>query len=387
MSFRKRNITLSQSGVPNTPSPPKPIPSPGIRPSPVSGTQITSTGTASLDKLLAVGGLALGSSLVIEEEGTTDFSSSLLRCFAAEGVLQGHAVFVVAPEGSMILPGEVEEKGSRGKSREAEEKMKIAWRYERLGAFEGRDRGVPQRQPGALPAGDSDPPALETTSFCHAYDLTKRLSIPPTNIPLTYLSPAQSLSEISPFNQIISTLTTYLISNPQTPTRLLIPSLLSPLFYPPSSSQPHHVLNFIHSLRSLLRITPALTIMISWPLALYPRTLPLTRWVETLLDGVILLQPFPHAYSIESEPTTPTSGGNAKDDEKMQGLLKVLKAPVLSERGVGVGGLGVGNGEDMAFAVGRKRFIIRPFHLPPVEGEEETATTTEEKKKAKDLEF
>ncbi|RDI80575.1 Ras-related protein [Venturia inaequalis] len=387
MSFRKRNITLSQSGVPNTPSSPKPTSSPGIRPSPISGTQITSTGTASLDKLLAVGGLALGSSLVIEEEGTTDFSSSLLRCFAAEGVLQGHAVFVVAPEGSMILPGEVEEKGSRGKSREAEEKMKIAWRYERLGAFEGRDRGIPQRQPGASPVGDSDPPALETTSFCHAYDLTKRLSIPSTNIPLTYLSPAQSLSETSPFNQIISKLTTYLTSNPQTPTRLLIPSLLSPLFYPPSSSQPHYVLNFIHSLRSLLRITPALTIMISWPLALYPRTLPLTRWVETLLDGVILLQPFPHAYSIESEPTTPTSGGNAKDDEKMQGLLKVLKAPVLSERGVGVGGLGVGNGEDMAFAVGRKRFIIRPFHLPPVEGEEETATTTEEKKKAKDLEF
>lgn len=371
-----------------------------------------------------MGGLALGSSLVIEEEGTTDFSSSLLRCFAAEGVLQGHAVFVVAPEGSMILPGEVEEKGPHGKSREAEEKMKIAWRYERLGAFEGRDRGmriifasrnlgarfsdllydhnlhsllrerllitmtgIPQRQPGALPAGDSDAPALETTSFCHAYDLTKRLSIPSTNIPLTYLSPAQSLSETSPFNQIISKLTTYLTSNPQTPTRLLIPSLLSPLFYPPSSSQPHYVLNFIHSLRSLLRITPALTIMISWPLALYPRTLPLTRWVETLLDGVILLQPFPHAYSIESEPTTPTSGGNAKDDEKMQGLLKVLKAPVLSERGVGVGGLGVGNGEDMAFAVGRKRFIIRPFHLPPVEGEEETATTAEEKKKAKDLEF
>lgn len=127
--------------------------------------------------------------------------------------------------------------------------------------------------------------------------------------------------------------------------------------------------------------------MTSWPLALYSRTLPLTRWIETLLDGVILLQPFPHAYSIDSEPTAPISGGNAKDDEKMQGLLRVLKAPVLSERGVGVGGLGVGNGEDMAFAVGRKRFIIRPFHLPPVEGEEETATTTEEKKKAKDLEF
>jgi elongator complex protein 4 len=128
--------------------------------------------------------------------------------------------------------------------------------------------------------------------------------------------------------------------------------------------------------------------MTSWPLALYPRHLPLTRWIETLLDGVVLLQPFPHAYSIDSEPTAPTSGGNAKDDEKMQGLLRVLKAPVLSERGVGVGGLGMSaGGEDMAFAVGRKRFIIRPFHLPPVEGEEENESKTEAASKAKDLEF
>lgn len=141
MSFRKRNIVLSQSSAPTTPSTPKAAPLPGIRPSPISGIQITSTGTASLDKLLAVGGLALGSSLLIEEEGTTDFSSSLLRCFAAEGVLQGHAVFVVAPEGSMILPGVVEEKGVNGRSKGEDEKMKIAWRYERLGAFEGRERG------------------------------------------------------------------------------------------------------------------------------------------------------------------------------------------------------------------------------------------------------
>lgn len=247
--------------------------------------------------------------------------------------------------------------------------------------------GLPKRQPGALPIGDSNPPASETTSFCHAFDLTKRLSISSTSIPLTYLTPAQSLPGVSPFNPILSKLTTYFKSNPQIPTRLLLPSLLSPLFYPPSSSQPHNLFTFIHALRSLLRNVPTLTIMISWPLALYSRTLPLTRWVETLLDGVILLQPFPHAYSVDSEPTASTSSGNAKEDEKMQGLLRVLKAPVLSERGVGVGGLGVGSGEDMAFAVGRKRFIIRPFHLPPVEGEEEAAATIEEKKKAKDLEF
>ena len=49
----------------------------------------------------------------------------------------------------------------------------------------------------------------------------------------------------------------------------------------------------------------------------------------------------------------------------MQGLIDVHKLPILSERG-----LSVGSGEDMAFAMGRKRFVVRPFYLPPLEGEE-----------------
>lgn len=40
----------------------------------------------------------------------------------------------------MILPGVIEERGDGRKGKE-DEKMKIAWRYERLGAFEGRERG------------------------------------------------------------------------------------------------------------------------------------------------------------------------------------------------------------------------------------------------------
>jgi elongator complex protein 4 len=249
--------------------------------------------------------------------------------------------------------------------------------------------GLPQRQPisPSIPSGDVESTA-QAQLFCHAFDLMKRLSIPSASTPLRYLSPSQNLSETSPLQSILSKLSTHLAANPAIPTRVVIPSLLSPLLYPPSSSQPHHLLSFIHTLRALLRTSPALTIMISWPLALYPRHLPLTRWAESLLDGVILLQPFPHSYSIDSEPTVPTSGGNSKDDEKMQGLLRVLKAPVLTERGVGVGGWGMsGIGEDMAFAVGRKRFIIRPFHLPPMEGEEETSGNTADGTKPSELEF
>jgi elongator complex protein 4 len=143
MSFRKRNVIISQKCDTITASPK--VASPGVRPSPITGHATTSTGTESLDKLLGLGaGLALGTSLMIEEEGTTEFGRSLLSCYAAEGILQGHAVFVVGPEGSLTLPGLVEgdgKKGSKTASSVESENMKIAWRYERLGAFEERERG------------------------------------------------------------------------------------------------------------------------------------------------------------------------------------------------------------------------------------------------------
>ena len=73
----------------------------------------------------------------------------------------------------------------------------------------------------------------------------------------------------------------------------------------------------------------------------------------------------------------------------MQGLLELRKLPILTEKGISVG-----VGEDMAFAVGRRRFSIRPFHLPPLEQEEgpsgeghEHDVGAEGKVEAKSLEF
>ena len=93
-----------------------------------------------MDNLLAGhAGLAMGSSLLIEESGTTDFSGALLRYYAAEGVVQGHTVHVVGvgEQWGRALPGLVGAvEGSEDKTTKAkDEKMKIAWRYERLGEF------------------------------------------------------------------------------------------------------------------------------------------------------------------------------------------------------------------------------------------------------------
>jgi elongator complex protein 4 len=144
MSFRKRNIGIStgpnQTTPPATPAVQVNVTLPGVRPSPDDGRATTSTGSRSLDNLLAShAGLPLGKILLIEENGTTDFAGALLRYYAAEGVVQEHKVHVVGlgEQWGRTLPGligsadAVDDKTDRRK----EEKMKIAWRYERLGEF------------------------------------------------------------------------------------------------------------------------------------------------------------------------------------------------------------------------------------------------------------
>jgi elongator complex protein 4 len=147
MSFRKRNAVISntvssQSTVASSTAKSENVPIPGVRPSPLDGRPTTSTGTSSLDSLLAGhAGLPLGTSLLIEEDGTTDFAGILLRYYAAEGLVQGHQVHALGlSEGWRAdLPGVSNEKKSLGRSEAAaEDKMKIAWRYEALSSVASR---------------------------------------------------------------------------------------------------------------------------------------------------------------------------------------------------------------------------------------------------------
>jgi elongator complex protein 4 len=139
MSFRKRNVALSSTADTPSKTSQSPVKAqlPGVKPSSIDGRPVTSTGTATLDGLLAGhGGLALGCSLLIEENGTTDYAGALLKFYAAEGILQGHHVHVLGlPEQwGRELPGAVSE-SEKDKSGVKNEKMKIAWRYESLGQF------------------------------------------------------------------------------------------------------------------------------------------------------------------------------------------------------------------------------------------------------------
>ncbi|MCJ1401759.1 hypothetical protein MMC11_004976 [Xylographa trunciseda] len=353
---------------------------PGVRPSPVDGRLTTSSGTQSLDSLLAGhAGLALGCSILLEETGTTDYAGTLLRYYAAEGVVQEHHVHVVGmgEQWGRELPGVIassnSEKRDGPQTTEGKEKMKIAWRYERLGEF-GRGTSslrapplVDRRPSSSPPAGSRqlDEPAI----FCHSFDLTKRLTLPnPTAINFIPVRPVQGPT--SPFPSIIQALSQRLSSSKSDSIhRLVIPTLLSPAFYPPSSSNPENILQFLHSLRALLRQHPTrLTVIISLPLTLYPRSTGLVCWMELLSDGVIELVPFPH--TIDTGPSLTTSGAATAEEEKPQGMIKVHRLPIFHERGGGGTG-GAGVGDDLAFTVSRRKFVIKPFSLPPVEGDTE----------------
>ncbi|KAF3915117.1 hypothetical protein ABW20_dc0101157 [Dactylellina cionopaga] len=387
MSFRKRSVVLStsdsnssqQQGSSTTPpsAPPKTL-AKGVRPSFLTGVPTTSTGTASLDALLAGHeGLPLGSLLLIEESSTTDFAGALLRYYAAEGIVQGHNVLVVSvgEAWGRELPGLSDRKDDNEdvKKKGKEERMKIAWRYEAL----GNRRVTPESPPSPTATPDSVVPAA---LFCHTYDLTKRLTIPSDSNPPTYIPPPPPTSQF-PFAPILSQLQSILSSTSSTNlvTRIVIPNLLSPLIYPPSASHPSNILRFIHTLRALTRqYSHLLTIMISLPLSLYPRSTGLIRQLEHLTDGTIELHPVP-AFLERAEMRK----GAGNTDDVPQGLVHVWKA-VEGKRGTGIvsntGGDGTGGivgmegGDDLAFMLTRRRMRIERFSLPVDDDDEAEAT-------------
>ncbi|KAL8659212.1 MAG: hypothetical protein Q9226_000550 [Calogaya cf. arnoldii] len=395
MSFRKRNVGLSgsslQSPVPGSGTQSAPVL--GVRPSPLDGRPTTSTGTSSLDDLLGHSGFALGNSLLIEENGTTEFGATLLRYFAAEGVVQGHKVHIVGvgePWGRELpavvksaAGGEITKPAAQTAAEK--DRMKIAWRYERLGDFGAGPSGA-----RASPAVNRTPASVISsatsstapTAFCHTFDLTKRLVLPDGNR-LNFIPLRPVPQHASPFQPVLQLLREQLASTSKsTIHRLVVPNLLSPALYPTHASNPQHLLQFLHSLRALLRCySTQLTIMMTLPIMLYPRSAGLTRWMELLSDGVMELSPFPH--SIDTGPTTTTSGSATAQEEQPQGMVKMHRLPVFSEKGGG-GALG----DDLVFTVSRRKFVIKSFNLPPVEGDTEAQRGEGEgKPTAVDIEF
>ena len=216
--------------------------------------------------------------------------------------------------------------------------------------------------------------------FCHSFDLTKRLALPsPTAV--GYIPLQSSATSPSPFPAVLARLEKELAAAPDSVHRIIMPSILSPALYPPEVCHPTIILQFLQSLQMLLRQNSGrASCMISIPTVLFPRRTGLTRWLELLADGVIELVPFPH--EVDLGPSLSTSGAATAQEEKPQGVLKVHRLPIVHERGSNLGA-----GDDLAFTVSRKRFQIKPFSLPPMDGDTDAQSGSVDASSKADLEF
>ncbi|PHH60816.1 hypothetical protein CDD81_1113 [Ophiocordyceps australis] len=378
MSFRKRNTVIRAAGSQRDSDKPSSaishvLMSAGVRPSPLDGRPTTSTGTASLDQLLAGhAGLPLASSLLLQENGTSDFSGAVLRYYAAEGLVQGHTIHVLGTDELLWrrqLPGLAKLSTAESSSRISvpPEKMRIAWRYEALG---GANKSA------SLPLG-----YMSAETFCHSFDMSKHLDAATARGQVEFTNCTTHAGGV-PFGSFLDRLASVMQkSSPSSIHRVVVPGLLSPALYNSAACQPQNVLQFLHGLRYLLRkFSNQATAMLTLPLSLYPRSSGLTRWMELLVDGVMELVPLNHRSLV---PT-----GEA--DAKTQGLLRIHSYPVFHEKGGGLQDALFC--QDLAFSLSAlDGIVIAPLSLPPL-GSDDTAAKSssevlEETAQKKKLEF
>ncbi|EEB08520.1 elongator complex subunit Elp4 [Schizosaccharomyces japonicus yFS275] len=329
----------------------------GFRTSPLSSQTITSSGSESLDYYL-LGGIPSKSLIVIEEQGTTDYASVFLKTYAAEGLLQGHAVWLgpnIGPAWFRTLPDQ-HSKPSRtvkhpdNQSPRTTDSMKIAWRYQSLKKAEKKFvENVPD-------------------GFTHSFSFTKHL---PLSTEMKFAAsrlPFESGS--NPYAVVLQDLSQFLSQLPSgSVCRLVLPSLLSPAFYPIHASKPMHFVRFIHSLLALIKCTTSihLTCMCSVPITLFSRDCEQTFWLENLASCAISLHPFEVKQEHERDPT-----------DKTQGLLKIHKLPLplpFTEKP------NTDEAGDLAFTMSKRHITIEPWVLPPI------VDNQEQKKTNKNIDF
>ncbi|RDA85412.1 hypothetical protein CP532_3768 [Ophiocordyceps camponoti-leonardi (nom. inval.)] len=346
MAFRRRNYVIRASG---------PFPGFGVKePQVPEGRKLkTSTGTASLDRILSSQrGLPFGTSLLVEETGTTDYGGLLSRYFAAEGLVQGHAIHFHGPgDIGQHLPGLVEEKRTQEATPlnfQDDTNMRIAWRY---------------RNTNPLTMGMIPSTPILSRDFTRNNQLTSPIQVLkalPTAIPNHFVTHstcqdawARLLCEATftphVLMQFLSATESRLRhSTPLSQHRILIPSLLSPSQYRPDSVEPQGLLQLIHGIRSLLRQFPTRAVaLVTIPRSLYSRSSGLIKWVEILFDGTIEID------------TDSSSVFSEYDGGQQQGVVRVHSLPVVHERGGGREGTSL---EQMMLL---KTCVVSGVHIQP----------------------
>ncbi|RKP11054.1 Elongator complex protein 4 [Thamnocephalis sphaerospora] len=375
MSSFKRRTPASQ-----------PAPPTGTRLSAYNSQLLTSSGVSSLDDILAsdaCGGLPVGTLLIVREDQQTRYAQLLLRYFLAQGMAHGHGMLVAsadeAPDALLRrLPGwtdvTTEPKQESGTpaavpADSEADRMKIAWRYQKLKRVDG----------GSTDMGQG---ASSAATFCHRFDLTKTVreeqlaAASVCCVPMDYLAQyngAEHGKPADPYAHLYAEIAKQVdgeysaVAKPVTgdaPRRILriaIQSLASPSW--PAAS-PQATFQFLHSLRGLLRYSLAVA-MITLPAYLYESVAATSQsaaWLRRLehcADLVLELRSFTDEERAAMGATDSATG--------YHGTLQIRRAAgvnTLLSTSVKYGH----PAENLAFRQRRHGLMVETFHLPPEGG-------------------
>lgn len=312
---------------------------PGIKPSiALSNINCVSTGTKDIDTILIHGGLPVNCSLLVEEDGNTDFAGVLMKKYVSEGIVQNrktgkiinHCV-VVGMENTygnelpdVYAGGSKERKKKLVQEQEgklsvsnvnAGNELRIAWRYK-------KDNVLGKGSGSNVDLDDSKYP-----DYNHQFDIT------------TVIRPSPGPSEISyvkldgGYDRVLGDIKRIVdkeLKDENKLLRLAVPYMLNPMVYGCDELvETHSVIRFIYGLRRILSSHPGrITMMASLSSELFDGT-PILSSVESLLfDGVIRLVPFPHELNVLMEKVYKTQREKIK-----QGYVDVYRVPILSSMG------------------------------------------------------
>ncbi|KAH3671737.1 hypothetical protein OGAPHI_000442 [Ogataea philodendri] len=334
---------------------------PGVRPSILNSQPCISVGSSDIDGIIGHQGLPIGSFLLIEETGTTDFASTISKLFMAQGIVQNrlnqsqqntHEILIgLDQQWAKTLPGVY--KGSKEKKKERVQQneskvsvsnlvdqkndLKIAWRY-----------GLNQKKTET-----EDSSVDQYPNYSNQFDITSVMTVAPGPNELTCIP-------IDDLNRALKRIEETVMRNPSKVIRMCVPLFLNPMIYQNGLSAPE-ILKFVHGLKQILKKYPdQLALLMTINLDLYPRSNALVTYIEQISDAVLELRPFNPKLHELMERVYKSQPAKIK-----HGHLNIHSLPVLAESG-----LMCVQEMEYSFKNGRKRFEVEKWSIP-VEDEEE----------------
>ncbi|XP_049865345.1 elongator complex protein 4 [Pectinophora gossypiella] len=312
-----------------------------------------SSGIPSLDHIVG-GGLPTGAIFAVEEDVLGTYSRVLAKYFLAEGVVCKHDLFIAtADENPQDITKELPQPCTAPTEDEVSavsggvDKMKIAWRYERLGQVESSFGS--------------------NTNFGHHFDLSKHIdedTIKQSSI--TYCDLNSKHESVKGFKnpiyfnllarikETVSKEEYQISSKNKNILRISIQSLGSPVWmamdcedYGVSSSYGQDLIKFMFCLRTILRDTNAVAFV----------TIPAHLFEDDHIMKRLL-------YSIDNAVRIESFAGSSRETNPVykdyHGLFHVTKLSAIYSLVPFVP-----PSLDLAFKLRRKKFVIEKLHLPP----------------------